>query len=84
MDVLTFETCLAVNSEIIKQVTSSWSIFIQLLIQKSLHSFGLCCVFISRYTVQKNLKVATAQQAMQIQLTNNALSHPPYCSHWCM
>ena len=30
MDVLTFETCWAVNSEIIIQVTSSWSIFIQL------------------------------------------------------
>ena len=30
MDVLTFETCWAVNSEIIKQVTSSLSIFIQL------------------------------------------------------
>ena len=30
MDVLTSETCRAVNSEIIKQVTSSWSIFIQL------------------------------------------------------
>ena len=30
MDVLTFETCWAANSEIIKQVTSSWSIFIQL------------------------------------------------------
>ena len=30
MDVLTFETCWAVNSEIIEQVTSSWSIFIQL------------------------------------------------------
>ena len=30
MDVLTFETCWAVNSKIIKQVTSSWSIFIQL------------------------------------------------------
>ena len=29
--VLTFETCWAVNSEIIKQVTSSWSIFIQLV-----------------------------------------------------
>ena len=29
MDVLTFETCWAVNSEIIKEVTSSWSIFIQ-------------------------------------------------------
>ena len=29
MDVLTFETCWAVNSEIIKQVTSSWFIFIQ-------------------------------------------------------
>ena len=30
MDVLTFETCWAVNDEIIKRVTSSWSIFIQL------------------------------------------------------
>jgi len=30
MDVQTFETCWEVNSEIIKQVTSSWSIFIQL------------------------------------------------------
>ena len=30
MDVLTFETCWAVNSEKIKQVISSWSIFIQL------------------------------------------------------
>jgi len=31
MNVLTFETCWAVNSEIIKQVTSSWSVFIQLV-----------------------------------------------------
>jgi len=30
MDGLTFKTCWAVNSEIIKQVISSWSIFIQL------------------------------------------------------
>ena len=30
MDVLIFETCWVVNSEIIKQVTSSWYIFIQL------------------------------------------------------
>ena len=30
MDILTFETCWAVNSEIIKQVTSSWPVFIQL------------------------------------------------------
>ena len=30
MDVLTFETYWAVNSEILKQVTSSWSLFIQL------------------------------------------------------
>ena len=31
MDVLTFETCWAVNSEIINEVTSSWFIFIQLV-----------------------------------------------------
>ena len=30
MDVLTSETCLALNKEVIKQVTSSWSPFIQL------------------------------------------------------
>jgi len=30
LDVLTSETCWAVNNEIIKQVTSSWSLFIQL------------------------------------------------------
>jgi len=30
MDVLTPETCLELNNEIIKQVTSSWSLFIQL------------------------------------------------------
>jgi len=30
MDVLTSETCRALNNEIIKQVTSSWSLFIQL------------------------------------------------------
>jgi len=29
MDVLTLETCSALNNEIIKQVTSRWSIFIQ-------------------------------------------------------
>ena len=32
MDVLTFETCRALNKEIKKHVTSSWSIFIQLVI----------------------------------------------------
>ena len=32
-DVLTFETCRAVNSEIIKQVTSSWSILIQQILR---------------------------------------------------
>jgi hypothetical protein len=30
MDVLTFETCCAVNSEIIKKVISSWSVSVQL------------------------------------------------------
>ena len=35
MDVLTSETCWALNNEIIKQVTSSWSLFIQL----SKHTF---------------------------------------------
>ena len=33
MNVLTFETCWTVNSEIIKQMTSIWSIFIQVIIK---------------------------------------------------
>jgi hypothetical protein len=40
MDVLTFETCWALNNEIIKRVTSSWSIFIHLF--KSF--FFLLCI----------------------------------------
>ena len=39
MDVLTFETCWAVNGEIIKRVTSSWSIFIQSSRYLSFHVF---------------------------------------------
>jgi len=35
MDVLTFETRLALNNEIIKQVTSSWSIFIKITLSLS-------------------------------------------------
>jgi len=34
VDVLTSETCWALNNEIIKQVTSSWSLFIQLCVWK--------------------------------------------------
>ena len=34
MDVLTSETCWALNNEIIKQMTSSWSLFIQLYYRK--------------------------------------------------
>ena len=41
MDVLTFETCWAMNSEIIKQVTSSWSIFIQEKGKFRLHRVGI-------------------------------------------
>ena len=37
MDVLTSETCWALNKEIIKQVTSSWSLFIQLRLLKFPH-----------------------------------------------
>ena len=36
MDVLTCETCRALNNEIIKQVTSSWSLFIQLCSLRSI------------------------------------------------
>ena len=40
MDVLTFETCWALNNETIKQVTSSWSIFIQLYLEQVFHQVG--------------------------------------------
>ena len=42
MDVLTSETCWALNNEIIKQVTSSWSLFIQLCNSEFIfHNFPL-------------------------------------------
>ena len=45
MDVLTFETCWAVNSEIIKHVTPSWSSFIQ--IPSDLFSFAFSLLLTS-------------------------------------
>jgi len=38
MDVLTSETCWALSKEIIKQVTSSWSLFTQ-------RSYEVCCLY---------------------------------------
>jgi len=43
MDVLTSETCWALNNEIIKQVTSCWSLFIQLSTALLLHHFAVVC-----------------------------------------
>jgi len=40
MDVLTFETCWTLNNEIIKQVTSSWSTFIQNFDNLKMHFGG--------------------------------------------
>ena len=48
MDVLTFETCWAVNSEIVKQMTSSWSIFIQLCCWYSLQLLSETCFILRR------------------------------------
>jgi len=48
MDILIFEKCWAVNSEIIKQVTSSWSIFTQLSVN-TLHQLT-ALKFIEIYT----------------------------------
>ena len=50
MDVLTPETCLTLNNEIIKQVTSSWSLFIHYLLlnmfRMLIHpSSGACVLF---------------------------------------
>ena len=45
MDVQTYETCWGVNGEIIKRVTSSWSIFIQ-----------LCFIFFSLDTCSRTFR----------------------------
>jgi hypothetical protein len=53
MDVLTFEICWALNNGIIKQVTSSWSIFIQQRtefmcpIGNCSHCSQMYCVFVN-------------------------------------
>ena len=58
MDVLTFDTCWAVNSEIIKQVTSSSSIFIQLptngFWHVDRHDVSLCVHFICQQPAYGN------------------------------
>ena len=51
MDVLTFETCRAVNNEIIKQVTSSWSIFIHFVKQR-VHYGNCVLISISQLQVK--------------------------------
>jgi len=47
MDVLTSKTCWALNNEIIKQVTSSWSIFIRLLLCIQCWDFWWWTVYLS-------------------------------------
>ena len=64
MDALTFETCWAVNSEIIKQVTSSWSIFIQL------DNYLFVTKFFGPLSVRR-LKAITHPTASVILLTEN-------------
>ena len=58
MDVLTSETCWAVNSEIIKQVNSSWCIFIQHLcyLCKTDRNFAACFERNLTVTVPESIK----------------------------
>jgi hypothetical protein len=56
MDVLTFETCWVVNSEIIKQVTPSWSVFIQLAQNKFRLSREKKCWKMSVFTTKTTTK----------------------------
>ena len=65
MDVLTFETCWAVNSEIIKQVTSSWSIFIQYI-----HSFIYSDIHSFIHSFHESIGVSWRQQVAE-QVINN-------------
>ena len=64
MDVLTFETCWAVNSEIIKQVISRWSLFIQLLCK-------------SRYQTETQSWHINKHQAVKD--VHSSVSHKLYC-----
>jgi hypothetical protein len=61
IDVLTLETCWAVNSEIIKQVTSSWFFFIQLLNE----SFYFCLSFNHKFV---KIVAATVPSALNIHI----------------
>ena len=50
MDVLTYETCWALNNEIIKQLTSSWSLFIQLSFSSTFYrSFASSPCFLNAF-----------------------------------
>jgi len=73
MDVLTFETCWAVNSEIINQVTSSWSIFIQLqlhVVMTKCCNLYRCCKPLSVTVLHKKLPlVSVLSQTVQLTLS---------------
>jgi hypothetical protein len=64
MDVLTFETCWAVNSEKIKQVISSWSIFIKKynVIENTTNLNVLCFV---RHCIYYNKTFSTTSRKTQ-------------------
>jgi len=55
MDVLTSETCWALYKEIIKQVTSSWSLFTQLV----------ACIFHVYFSITVNLEILRQSKTME-------------------
>ena len=72
MDVLTFETCWAVNIEIIKQVTLSWSIFIQ---HTSIFQFMIYWPCILIYLCNENQLDALFIRSLFHQSTSRCFGH---------
>jgi len=74
MDVLTFETCGAVNREIIKEVTSSFSVFIQLILR--LAEINIYCFFFQFSSWNLRRCVSNSQGFVLVAITSQLdISH---------
>ena len=77
LDVLTFETYWAVNSEIIKQVTSSWSVFIQIPSVLHQHFTEACLIqHCQRFGNNRQKYFLTDKRHASMRHSDAMLSHP--------
>ena len=74
MDVLTSETCWALNNEIIKQVTSSCSLFIQLTCCLFNH---FCSLRFIKFCIITNKKCRDRNSSLLQNVQPGSGSHPP-------